>query len=179
MRRLNEPSHLELRCLTFSLSTLHINVFPKEVCKTKKADDKCRLKFGAERVNTLCETDVITSSIWTDRPIQTVKTQIRRRRTRRLIRVYTVCHSSSNISNASAGSRTDLLLNFGTRMVRSWGVPILILLRHFHLEILLMTQLTTKPTLRPVWPANIRISLYIHPAWQGFSFIRLWIDRWL
>ena len=27
MRRLNEPSHLDLRCLTFSLSTSHINVF--------------------------------------------------------------------------------------------------------------------------------------------------------
>ena len=29
MRRLIEPSHLDVRCLTFSLlSTLHINVFP-------------------------------------------------------------------------------------------------------------------------------------------------------
>ena len=27
MRRLNEPSHLDLCCLTFNLSTLHINVF--------------------------------------------------------------------------------------------------------------------------------------------------------
>ena len=47
-----EPSQLDLRCLTFSLSTLHINVFPnKSLLKKKKADDKCRLKFGAERVN--------------------------------------------------------------------------------------------------------------------------------
>ena len=56
MRRLIEPSHLDLRCLTFSLSTLHINVFPndslkkKKKKKKKKADDKCRLKFGTERV---------------------------------------------------------------------------------------------------------------------------------
>ena len=27
---LNEPSHLDLRCLTFRLSTLHINVFPSD-----------------------------------------------------------------------------------------------------------------------------------------------------
>ena len=57
MRRLNEPSHLDLRCLTFSLSTLHINVFPndsllkkKKKKKKKKTDDKCLLKFGAKRV---------------------------------------------------------------------------------------------------------------------------------
>ena len=30
MRKLNEPSHLDLRCLTFSLSTLLINVFPND-----------------------------------------------------------------------------------------------------------------------------------------------------
>ena len=52
MRRLSEPSHLDLRCLTFSLSTLHINVFPNDsLLKYKNADDKCRLKFGAKRVN--------------------------------------------------------------------------------------------------------------------------------
>ena len=28
---------------------------------------------------------------------------------------------------------------------------------------------------RPVWPAKTQISLYIHPVWQGFSFIPLWI----
>ena len=58
MRRLNEPSHLDLRSLIFSLSTLHINVFTnnsllkkkKKKKKKKKADDKCRLKFGNERV---------------------------------------------------------------------------------------------------------------------------------
>ena len=30
IRRLNEPSHLDLRCLTFCLSTLHINVFQSD-----------------------------------------------------------------------------------------------------------------------------------------------------
>ena len=40
MKRLNEPSHLDLRCLTFSLSTSHINVFPNDsLFKIKKADD--------------------------------------------------------------------------------------------------------------------------------------------
>ena len=47
----NEPSHLDLRCLTFSLSTLHINFFPSDSLFKKKADNKCRLKFGTERVN--------------------------------------------------------------------------------------------------------------------------------
>ena len=51
MRRLNEPSHLDLRCLTFILSNLHINVFPNDNLLKKKADDKCLLKFDAERVN--------------------------------------------------------------------------------------------------------------------------------
>ena len=58
MRRLNEPSHLDLRCFTFSLSTSHINVFPNENLlkkkKKKKADGKCRLKFGADRVTSKC-----------------------------------------------------------------------------------------------------------------------------
>ena len=48
------PSHQDLRCSTFSLSTLHINFFPMDTCsllKNKIADDKCSLKFGAERVN--------------------------------------------------------------------------------------------------------------------------------
>ena len=31
-----EPSHLDLRCLTFSLSTLHINHFPTESLFKKK-----------------------------------------------------------------------------------------------------------------------------------------------
>ena len=26
-----------------------------------------------------------------------------------------------------------------------------------------------------MWPAKTQISLYIHPVWQGFSFIPLWI----
>ena len=59
----NEPSHLDLRCLTFSLSTLHINFFPNDsllekktkkknnkTTTTKETDDKCRLKFVTERV---------------------------------------------------------------------------------------------------------------------------------
>ena len=61
MRRLNEPSHLDLRSLTFSLSIIYINIFPngsllkwkkdkkKKKKKRQKTDDKCRLKFGAER----------------------------------------------------------------------------------------------------------------------------------
>ena len=49
---LYEPSHLDLRCLTFSLSILGINFFSSDyLLKKKKADDKCRLKFGTERVN--------------------------------------------------------------------------------------------------------------------------------
>ena len=39
---------------------------------------------------------VSTQNIRSDRPKHTVKTQIRRRRMRRLIRVYTVCHLSSS-----------------------------------------------------------------------------------
>ena len=53
----NEPSHLDLCCLTFILSTLYINFFPsdsllkkKKKRKKKKADDKVRLEFGIERV---------------------------------------------------------------------------------------------------------------------------------
>ena len=41
-------AHLDLRCLTFSLSTLHINFFPSNKL-LKKADYKCRLKFGTKR----------------------------------------------------------------------------------------------------------------------------------
>ena len=52
MRRLNEPSHLDLRCLTFSLSLLHISS-QAIVCLNKNADDKCRLKFGIEELRKL------------------------------------------------------------------------------------------------------------------------------
>ena len=31
-----------------------------------------------------------------------------------------------------------------------------------------MSQHTTKPTIRPVWPAKIQISLYTHSVWLGF-----------
>ena len=40
-----------------------------------------------------------------------------------------------------------------------------------------MSQLTTKPTIRPVWLAKTQISLYIHPVWQGFLFIPLRIAQ--
>ena len=43
-----EPSHLDLRCLTFSLSTLHINFSSDKLLKKKSR--RCRLKFGTERV---------------------------------------------------------------------------------------------------------------------------------
>ena len=53
----NEPSHLDLSCLTISLLILHKNIFlsdtllkKKKKKKKKKAEDKCRLKFGNERV---------------------------------------------------------------------------------------------------------------------------------
>ena len=42
-----------------------------------------------------------------------------------------------------------------------------------------MRQCMTKPTIRPMWQVKTRISLYIHPVWQGFSFIPLWIARGL
>ena len=68
------------------------------------------------------EITVISLNIGTDsRPEQTVKTQIRCRRMRYLIRVYTVCHSSSNILNTSAGSWTDLfqiLGEYGQELLR-------------------------------------------------------------
>ena len=50
-----------------------------------------RVQFDQITVLTLC--------IRKDKPEQTVKTQIRRRKTRRLIRVYTVCPSSSNFKH--------------------------------------------------------------------------------
>ena len=40
-----------------------------------------------------------------------------------------------------------------------------------------VNQRTTKTTIRPVRPAKTQISLYIHPVWQEFSFISLWIAR--
>ena len=54
-----EPFHEDPRCLTFSLSTLHINFFPvdslskkkQQKKQTKKTDDKYHLRFGADRVN--------------------------------------------------------------------------------------------------------------------------------
>ena len=36
----NEPSHLDLHCLTFSLSTLHINFFPSDSLLKKKRRKK-------------------------------------------------------------------------------------------------------------------------------------------
>ena len=44
MRRLNEPSHLELRCLTFCLSTLHTNAFPNDSLLKKNKKKKKKKK---------------------------------------------------------------------------------------------------------------------------------------
>ena len=41
----------------------------------------------------------------------------------------------------------------------------------------IMSQGTTKPTMRPVWPAKTHISLHSHPVQKGFSFVPLWIAR--
>ena len=46
----NEPSHQDLRFLTFSLSTSHINFFSIDSLLKIIAVDKCSLKFGTERV---------------------------------------------------------------------------------------------------------------------------------
>ena len=51
---------------------------------------KCLRRFDFFQIN------VSTLSVWTVMSKQTVKIKIRHRRTRRLIRVYTVCHSSNN-----------------------------------------------------------------------------------
>ena len=50
MRRLNEPSHLDLCCFTFSLLALHKRLSKHRFVKIKKKVDKCRLKFGTKRV---------------------------------------------------------------------------------------------------------------------------------
>ena len=46
----NELSHHDLRCSTFSLTTLHIDFFPIDSVLKNKADKKCSLNFGGERV---------------------------------------------------------------------------------------------------------------------------------
>ena len=61
---------------------------------------------------------VYTLRIRKGRPEQTVKTLIRRRRTRRLIRVYIVCHSSSNC-NTFINSTINLLKK-RVKRVRVW-----------------------------------------------------------
>ena len=43
------------------------------------------------------------------------------------------------------------------------------------LDIFYTRERTTKPTIRPVRPANTQISLHIHLVWQGVSFTPLWI----
>ena len=48
---------------------------------------------------------VITQSVGTDRPLQTVQTQIRCCSMRHLIRVYIVCHTYSNFLDKSRSSR--------------------------------------------------------------------------
>ena len=55
-----EPSHLDLRCLTFSLSILRINFFTSLL--KKKSRRQIRLKFGTERVNIIIDTFTITTT---------------------------------------------------------------------------------------------------------------------
>ena len=43
------------------------------------------------------------------------------------------------------------------------------------LDLYYLSKHTTKPTLKPVWPASTLISLYIHPVCLGFLLILLWI----
>ena len=58
-------------------------------------------------------TDPITQSIKTERSEQTtIWTQIRRRRTWRLIRVYTVCHSSCNFRHVLASKIVLKVYNY-------------------------------------------------------------------
>ena len=64
---------------------------------------------------------IITLNIVTDRPQQTVKIQIRFRRMRHLIRVFSVCHLSITVLDTSTGSQIDFI----KFLVRSYGVPIL------------------------------------------------------
>ena len=54
MRRLDEPSHLDLRCLTFSLYKIYK--------KNLQRNDKCRLKFAAEKLS-LCTLRVSTEPL--------------------------------------------------------------------------------------------------------------------
>ena len=50
------------------------------------------------RPRSACNTHILTQCIGTDTPEQTVSTQIRRHRMRRLIRIDTVCHSFNQLS---------------------------------------------------------------------------------
>ena len=52
----SEPSHMDLRCLTSSLSTLQLNLIPSDSLLKNKTDDICRLKCGTGRVKGLNET---------------------------------------------------------------------------------------------------------------------------
>ena len=60
-----------------------------------------------QTVYTQIKTTIKTLSIGTDRPLQTVKTQLRCHRIWHLIWVYTVCHTYPNISDTLRGSRMD------------------------------------------------------------------------
>ena len=46
----NEPSNVDLRCLKFSLSTLHINLFPSDSLLRKKKKKKKKKKKTDEKV---------------------------------------------------------------------------------------------------------------------------------
>ena len=61
---------------------------------------------------------VFLLSVRKDKPEQTAWTLIRRHRTRRLIWVYTVCHSSSNIYRHHQVDKLTCS-NFSTRIVKS------------------------------------------------------------
>ena len=74
------------------------------------------LEYSKQRRVKTDQTTVITISIGTDMPLQTVQTQIRRRRMRRLIRVHIVCHTYSNILDTSRVVEWTIS-NFRTSMV--------------------------------------------------------------
>ena len=74
---------------------------------TNKAKVIYPLNFFKVGSITIVITTIITLRIGTDRPLQTVYSKIRCRKTRCQIRVYMVCHTYSNIQDTSTGSRMN------------------------------------------------------------------------
>ena len=74
---------------------------------------------------------VFTICIQTDRPEQTVQTQMRCHRMWHLIRVYTVCHSSSNFLTQNWVVNCTCS-NFKMSMVSWWCVPALRAMQKLH-----------------------------------------------